>query len=72
MWKKAQGLYEVKETESEMQKMVLDNEECDRGACGAEPNMCRNIWKTFTGLKATISEFGKIQRNRRTHYHSDG
>lgn len=72
MWRTAQGLCEVKLTESEMQKMVWDNEECDRGPCGAEPDMCRNMWKTFTGLKAMISESSKIQKNHRTHYHFGG
>lgn len=30
--------------------MVWDNEECDEGAYGAEPGMCKTMWKTFAGL----------------------
>jgi len=67
-----QRLKEVKLSESEMQKMVWDNEECDRAACGAEPNMCKNMWKTFMGLKAVISEFREILRDHRSHYHFSG
>lgn len=37
-------------SEPEIQKMVRDNEERERGAYGAEPDMCKNMWKTFTGL----------------------
>lgn len=30
--------------------MVGDNEESDGGAYGAESDMCKNMWKTFTGF----------------------
>lgn len=37
-------------SEPEILKIVGDNEQYDRGAYGARPDMCKNMWKTFTGL----------------------
>lgn len=72
MWKEILGFEEVRLSESEMQKMVWDNEECDRGACGAESDMCKNMWKTFTSLKAVIFECREFRRDRGSHYHFSG
>ena len=46
----AVGLWKVRLSECAIQKMMWDNKEVDGGAYGAEADVRKNMWKTFTGL----------------------